>query len=68
MKKKEIMDLGAEELRRKESEVRDEIFRLKMKRTASALDNKMLIRTRKRDLARIMTVLRMRAAEGAKER
>ncbi len=57
MKKKEVHDLGPEELRQRERELRDEIFRLKMKRSASALDNKMLIRSRRRELARVITFL-----------
>jgi large subunit ribosomal protein L29 len=57
MKKKETRELAAEELRQKERELRDEIFRLKMKRSASALDNKMLIRNRRKDLARVITFL-----------
>ncbi len=58
MKIKELRDLASEELRAKEAELRDEIFRLRMKRSASALDNRMLIRNRRRDLARVMTLLR----------
>jgi len=57
MKKKEARDLSPEELKQKENEIRDEIFRLKMKRSASALDNKMLIRNRRKDLARVITFL-----------
>ncbi|MBE0603649.1 MAG: 50S ribosomal protein L29 [Deltaproteobacteria bacterium] len=57
MKKKEARDLAPEELRQKEREIRDEIFRLKMKRSASALDNKMLIRNKRKDLARVITFL-----------
>jgi large subunit ribosomal protein L29 len=66
MKQRELKELAAEELRHKETELRDEIFRLKMKRAASALDNKMLIRNRRRDLARVVTLLRQKAlnAEG----
>jgi large subunit ribosomal protein L29 len=56
-----MRELAAEELRHKETELRDEIFRLKMKRAASALDNKMLIRNRRRDLARVITLLRQAA-------
>ena len=58
MKTKDVRDLGAEERRQKERELRDEICRLKMKRAAAALDNKMLIRNRRRDLARVVTFLR----------
>ncbi len=66
MKTKEIRDLGVDEMRQKESELRDEIFRLKMKRAASALDNKMLIRNRRRELARVRTILRQKAGGEAK--
>lgn len=60
MKKKEFQDLAAEELRHKEAEMRDEIFRLRMKRSASSLDNTMLIRNRRKELARIITFLRQK--------
>lgn len=61
MKKSELRDLVAEELRHRETELRDEIFRLRMKRSASSLDNRMLIRNRKKDLARVLTYLRQKA-------
>ena len=61
MKKKDLSDLVVEELRHKETELREEIFRLRMKRSASALDNKMLIRNRRKDLARVITYLRQKA-------
>lgn len=61
MKTKDLKDLAVEELRHKETEILDEIFRLRMKRSASALDNKMLIRNRRRDLARVKTFLRQKA-------
>jgi len=57
MKTKDVRDLGTEELRQKERELRDEIFRLKMKRAASTLENKMQIRNRRKDLARVVTFL-----------
>ncbi len=61
MKTRELRDLGPEELRQKERELRDEIFRLKMKRAASTLENRMQIRNRRRDLARVETFLRAKA-------
>ena len=48
MRKREIQDLAVEELRHKEAEMREEIFRLRMKRTTSSLDNTMLIRNRRK--------------------
>lgn len=65
MKAKELRDLAIEELRQKEQQIRDEIFRLKMKRAANALDNRMLIRNRRRDLARVATFLGQKAAKKA---
>ena len=60
MKKKEIQDLAVEELQNKETEMREEIFRLRMKRSASSLDNTMLIRNRRKELSRIITFLRQK--------
>jgi len=60
MRKREIQDLAVEELRHKEAEMREEIFRLRMKRTTSSLDNTMLIRNRRKELARIVTFLRQK--------
>jgi large subunit ribosomal protein L29 len=66
MKKNDLSDLVVEELQHKEAELREEIFRLRMKRSASALDNKMLIRNRRKDLARVITCLRQKAEGEAK--
>jgi large subunit ribosomal protein L29 len=65
MKAKELRDLAIEELRQKEQQIRDEIFRLKMKRSANALDNRTLIRNRRRDLARVATFLGQKAEKKA---
>jgi large subunit ribosomal protein L29 len=66
MRMKEISELAVEELRHKEAEMRDEIFRLRMKQSASSLDNTMLIRNRRKDLARIITFLRQKEKEESK--
>jgi large subunit ribosomal protein L29 len=61
MGKKELLhELGVDDLRRRQAELADEIFRLRMKRATASLDNKMLIRNRRRDLARVLTILRQR--------
>jgi large subunit ribosomal protein L29 len=61
MAKKELLhELGVDDLRRRQAELADEIFRLRMKRATASLDNKMLIRNRRRDLARVLTILRQR--------
>lgn len=66
MKRKELSELAVEELRHKETELREEIFRLRMKRSASALDNKMLIRNRRKDLARVITHLKRKTGRGSR--
>ncbi len=66
MKKREMQDLAVEELRHQETEMREEIFRLRMKRSASSLDDKMLIRNRRKDLARILTFLRQKERGGTR--
>ena len=61
----EIRDRSAEELTASLERARDELFRLKLGRTTNQLENTMLIRTKRREVARIMTVLsaRERGAE-----
>jgi|GEM_PF-164342 len=60
-----LAELSLEELRRREGELRDEIFRLRMKRAASALDDRMAIRNKRRDLARVLTLIGRRTAKEA---
>jgi large subunit ribosomal protein L29 len=66
MKRKELGELAVEELRHKETELREEIFRLRMKRSASPLDNRMIIRNRRKDLARVITHLKRKTGQGSR--
>jgi len=52
------------ELRTRESELVDALFHLRLRRATSQLPNPMKVRETKRDLARVKTVLRARAAAG----
>lgn len=63
MKVQELRDLTIDELRQKETELEDEIFRLKIKRFTTQLENKMLIRNKKRTLARLKTIIREMQAQ-----
>lgn len=58
MKAVELREKTQEELREMEQQVRDELFRLRMKHFTGQLQNVAHIRERKRDVARIKTVLR----------
>jgi large subunit ribosomal protein L29 len=60
MKAAELRDKNDEELRDLEVQMRDELFRLKMKHFTGQLQDVSDIRQRKRDVARIKTILRER--------
>jgi large subunit ribosomal protein L29 len=58
LKTKDLRDLSAEELKEKEEEFNRELFNLKIQKTTGQLGNTAIIGERKKDLARIKTVLR----------
>ncbi len=60
MTAEEIRELTDEEIRDKVSEVREELFRLRFRSATQQLENPMLIRALRRDVARMNTILRER--------
>jgi large subunit ribosomal protein L29 len=60
MKAAEIRDLSADELRQKEKDLQDQLFRLRIQKSMGQLDAPVKVRTTRRDLARIKTVLRQK--------
>ena len=56
MKLKEITALGATELRQRESELRKELFNLRIQKQIGQLENPVRSRTVRRELARVLTV------------
>jgi large subunit ribosomal protein L29 len=54
----DIRQMNPEDLRIKERETREEIFRLRLKMRTNQLDNPSGYRRARRELARVMTVLR----------
>lgn len=67
MRAKEIRDLTAEEMRQKEHDFAEELFRLRLRRSTGQLDNSMRVRTLRRDLARLKTIQHERARREAGE-
>lgn len=63
MKYSELKDLTGEELRVKEAELTDELFKLRLRQATTQLENPMRIRQLRRDIARIQTA--QRALAGA---
>ncbi|MFQ5607515.1 MAG: 50S ribosomal protein L29 [Candidatus Zixiibacteriota bacterium] len=57
MKVSLLRDMTREELVQKRRELQDEQFNMKMRRTLKPLDNPLLLREMRRDLARIATLL-----------
>jgi len=58
MKVGEIRDQTVEELRDKEKELADQLFALRLQKVTGQLEKPARIRDVRRDLARVMTVLR----------
>ncbi len=61
MKIKELRELSPEELRHRETELVDQLFKLRFQKSLGQLDSPMKIKTLKRDIARIKTLLNQSA-------
>lgn len=60
----ERRELSVEELTTKLAEAREEEFRLRFRSATEAIDSPMRFRALRRDIARILTVLREKKANG----
>ena len=58
MKIAEVRDLAADELKQREHELDDQLFRLRIQKSMGQLEAATKMKTLRRDLARIKTVLR----------
>jgi large subunit ribosomal protein L29 len=63
MNASDLRELSADELQAKLAELTEERFRLRFRSASESIDNPMRFRTLRRDIARILTVLRARAAK-----
>jgi large subunit ribosomal protein L29 len=63
MKLKEIKGLGVSELRQRESELRKELFNLRIQKQVGQLENPVRTRTVRRELARVLTIAREHAGQ-----
>ena len=62
MKAAELRDLAAEELAIRERDLIDQLFRMRIQKSMGQLEAPDKIRTVRRDLARVKTVLRQKRA------
>jgi large subunit ribosomal protein L29 len=58
MKADKVREMGKDELRTKERELQEQLFRLRVQESIGQLDNAIKLREIRRDIARVKTVLR----------
>lgn len=63
MKAKELRELSLPELKEKLAQLRQELFNLRFQKAIHRLENPMKIRNLKRDIARVLTVIREKELE-----
>lgn len=57
MKASELKELAVEELQRKEQDLRKELFNLRFQQATGEIENPMRIRTIRKNIARVLTVI-----------
>ena len=60
MKADKVREMSDDELRTKEKELQEQLFRLRFQKSLGQLDNALKIRETRRDIARVKTVLRQK--------
>lgn len=60
MKARNIRDFSDDELRRKLEDLKEELFNLRFRAATGELDNSARIRLVKKDIARVLTIMRER--------
>jgi len=58
MKPSKVREMGTEELRAKERELQEQLFRLRVQQSLGQLENAIKLRETRRDIARVKTVLK----------
>ena len=58
MKVAEFRDLGVDELRQREKDMDDQVFRLRIQKSMGQIEAAQKLKTLRRDLAKVKTVLR----------
>ena len=62
MKAEDVREMGVDELRAREKELDDQLFRMRIQKSMGTLETPTKVRDLRRDLARIKTILREKAA------
>ncbi|MEZ0360993.1 MAG: 50S ribosomal protein L29 [Hydrogenobacter sp.] len=64
MKAEELRRLSLQDLKKKEEELRKELVKLRFKKKIEGLPNIMSIRNTKRDLAKVLTIIKEKELKG----
>jgi large subunit ribosomal protein L29 len=64
VKADKVREMSDDELRTKERELQEQLFRLRFQKNLGQLDNALKIRETRRDIARVKTVLRQKKTQG----
>lgn len=62
MKIKEVRDLGVDELKQKNGELVEELFRLRLRHASEKVESTAMLSSLRKDIARIKTVLKEKEA------
>ena len=57
MKPEKVREMSVEDLRSKERELQEQLFRLRLQKSVGQLDNALKVRETRRDIARVKTIL-----------
>ena len=67
MKAQELRELTVDDLRAKEAQLAEQLFALRLQKVTRQLDNPVKLRHVRRDLARVLTVVREKSTAGGAE-
>ena len=67
MKAAEIRELTVDDLRAREKDLDDQLFRLRIRKSMGQLEAPARVRDVRRDLARIKTILKEKSAAGSRQ-
>ncbi len=62
-KTEKVREMSPEELRNREKELQEQLFRLRFQKSLGQLENALKIRETRRDIARVKTVLRQKQGQ-----
>jgi large subunit ribosomal protein L29 len=58
VKPEKVRELSVDDLKRKEKELQEQLFRLRLQKSVGQIDNALKLRETRRDIARVKTILK----------